>query len=183
MYTPQRVHVPERYHERIKTAITQDSPLPVKLDLTAGGEDLVLLTPGQIIKIERAIQAGKKVMTVRMSRRQVRANVKVEGGFLSMLLRLASKALPTLLGGLATGLLSAGVEKAVGGNGLYLGKRGYGTAKVDLMEGGGLQMTPVETEKHNGLYLKHDGQVYEGKGFLLGKNSPFKNIPILGLIL
>ena len=60
MYTPQRVHVPERYHERIKTAITQDRPLAVKLDLTADGEDLVLLTPGQIIKIERAMEAGKK---------------------------------------------------------------------------------------------------------------------------
>ena len=175
--------MPERYHERIKAAVTQDRPLAVKLDLTTDGEDLVLLTPGQIIKIERAMRDGKKVMTVRMSRRQVQANVKVEGGFLATLLSLASKFLPTLLGGLATGLLSAGVEKAVGGNGLYLGKKGYGTAKIDMMEGGGLQITPVETEKYNGLYLKHDGQVFEGKGFLLGKNSPFRNIPILGLIL
>ena len=81
-----------------------------------------------------------------------------------MLLRLPSKALPTLLGGLATGLLSAGVEKAIGGNGLYLGKRGYGTAKIDLMEEGGLQITPVETENRHRLYLKNDGQVFEGKG-------------------
>ena len=183
MYTPQKIHVPEKYHERIKAAVTQDRPLAVKLDLTTDGEDLVLLTPGQIIKINRAMRDGKKVLTVRMSRKQVQANVKVEGGFLSMLLRLASKALPTLLGGLATGLLSAGVEKAVGGNGLYLGKRGYGTAKIDLIEGGGLQMTPVDTEKYNGLYLKDGGQVFEGKGLLLGKNSPFRNIPILGLIL
>ena len=54
---------------------------------------------------------------------------------------------------------------------------------MQVLQGVGLQMTPVETKKRNGLYLKHDGQVYEGKGFLLGKNSPFKNIPILGLIL
>ena len=187
MYTQRRVHVPERYHERIKAAVTQDRPLAVKLDLSSEeGNDVVLLTPGQLIKIERAMRAGKKVLTVRMSRKQVHANVKVEGGFLGTLLSLASKFLPTLLGGLATGLISAGVEKAVsskGGNGLYLGKRGYGTAKIDLVEGGGLLMSPVDNEKYNGLYLKHDGQIFEGKGLLLGANSPFKNIPILGMIL
>ena len=119
-----------------------------------------------------------------MSRKQVRANVKVEGGFLGALLSLAAKALPTLLGGLATGLISGGVERAIkGGNGLYLGKKGYGTAQVNIVDGNGLMLSPVETEKRNGLYLKHDGQIFEGKGILLGPNSPFKNIPLLNLIL
>ena len=184
MYTQRRVHVPEKYLERIKAAVTRDRPLAVKLDLTSEGGDVVLLTTGQIIKIERAMRAGKRVLTVRMSRKQVHANVKVEGGFLSTLLSLASRVLPTILGGLATGLVSAGVEKVVkGGNGLYLGRKGYGTAKIDLVEGGGLLMSPVDTEKYNGLYLKNDGQVFEGRGILLGPNSPFKNIPILGMIL
>ena len=184
MYTQRKVHVPEKYHERIKTALTQDRPLPVKLDLTVEGGDTVLLTRGQVLKIERAVHAQKKVLTIRMSRKQVRANVKFEGGFLSTILKLATKVLPTLLGGLATGLVSAGVEKAVSGRGLFLGKRGYGTAKIDFVDGGGLLIRPVETEKYTGLYLKHDdGQVFEGKGFLLGENSPFKKIPLLGLIL
>ena len=135
MYSPHRVHVPEKYHEKIKTTVTQDRPLAVKLDLMKDGEDLVLLTPGQVIKIERAMRAGKKVMTVRMSRKQVQANVKVEGGFLGALLSLAASALPSLLGGLATGLVTTGIEKAVSGNGLFLGKRGYGTARIDLLEG------------------------------------------------
>ena len=59
-----------------------------------------------------------------MSRKQVRTSVKIEGGFLGTLLSLASRALPTLLGGLATGLISGGVERAIKGNGLFLGKRG-----------------------------------------------------------
>ena len=34
-----------------------------------------------------------------------------------------------------------------------------------------------------GLYLKKEGKVFDGQGLLLGENSPFKNIPILGLLL
>ena len=76
------------------------------------------------------------------------------------------------------------MERAIkGGNGLFLGKRGYGTAQVDFTDGNGLMLTPVEPEKYNGLYLKHDGQIFEGKGILLGPNSPFKNFPLLNLIL
>ena len=43
--------------------------------------------------------------------------------------------------------MPAGVEKAVSGKGLFLGKRGYGTAKIVFVDGGGLLMRPVETEK------------------------------------
>ena len=205
-YTPQKVHIPEKYHERIKSAVTQDRSLAVKLDLTkgvggggggprGGGDATLLLTPGQLIKIKRAVNAGKKVLTIRMSRKQAKANVKYEGGFLSMLMKLATKALPTLLGGLATGLISSGVEKAVSGSGLFLGKRGYGTVRIDFKDGkgkdigngrgSGLLLTPVEHDKkYNGLYLKtDDGKIFQGKGLLLGENSPFKNIPILGMIL
>ena len=35
----------------------------------------------------------------------------------------------------------------------------------------------------DGLFLKHGSNIYDGRGLLLGKNSPFKNIPILGLLL
>ncbi len=67
---------------------------------------------------------------------------------------------------------------------MYLGKHGYGTAKIDLLEGGGLQLTPTDLPyNYNGLFFKNGGQVFEGKGLLLGKDSPFRGIPILGLIL
>ena len=97
-------------------------------------------------------------------------------------MKLATKALPVLLSGLATGVISSGVEKAIAGNGLFLGRRGTGTAKVEF-EGNGIVLTPVHDENMNGLYFKHDGQVFQGKGLLLGPGSPFKDIPILGLIL
>ena len=35
----------------------------------------------------------------------------------------------------------------------------------------------------NGLYLMKQGELYDGRGLILGPNSPFKNIPILGMIL
>ena len=35
----------------------------------------------------------------------------------------------------------------------------------------------------NGLYLMKQGGLYDGRGLILGPNSPFKNIPILGVIL
>ena len=184
MYTQQKVHVPQKYHERIKAAMTQDHPLSVKLDLQKHADTTILMTPAQILKMQKAISSGKNVMTVRMSRKQVKSNVKFEGGFLSMLMKLATKALPVLLGGVATGVLSGAVEKAVSGNGLFLGKKGYGTAKIDFTKGNnGIVLTPVRAEKYKGLYLKHDGQVYQGKGLLLGPKSPFRNIPVLGLIL
>ena len=182
MYTPVQLHVPEKFHQRIKNAMTRSKPLSVRIDLSVDGEDMMLLTTGQMMKIHRAITDGKKTLTLRLRKKQVEANVEKEGGFLSMLMKLATKALPVLLGGLATGVISSGVEKAIGGNGLFLGRRGMGTAKIDF-QGKGLVLTPVRDENINGLYFKNDGQVFEGKGLLLGPESPFKNIPVLGLIL
>ena len=127
-------------------------------------------------------------MTIRLSRKQVEANLKHEGGFLGMLAALAARVLPTLLGGLATGLVSGGVKKAVSGSGLYLQKREHGNnaARIQLVKGNGLYLTlhpPIVVDGH-GLFLKgEDHHVYGGEGLILGPNSPFKNIPLLGLIL
>ena len=35
----------------------------------------------------------------------------------------------------------------------------------------------------DGLYLKKNGKMYDGRGLLLEPNSPFKNIPILSMLL
>ena len=35
----------------------------------------------------------------------------------------------------------------------------------------------------NGLYLMKQGELYDGRGLILGPNSPFKNIPIPCMIL
>ena len=184
MYTPRKVHVPEEFHEKIKNLVTHDKPMKIKIGLLQEGNETLLLTPGQIIKIEKAISGSKKGILLYFTRKQVRANLTHEGGFLSMLASLAARFLPTLLGGLATGVIGGLAEKAISGSGLYLSKRGYGcAAQVHLVEGEGLYLTPAENEGYEGLYVKHGDDVYSGAGLILGPNSPFKNIPILGLIL
>ena len=77
-----------------------------------------------------------------------------------MLAILAARVLPTLLGGLATGLVSGAVEKVVSGSGIYLQKRGSGdnAARIQVVKGNGLYLTPhppVVVNGH-GLFLKGD---------------------------
>ena len=71
------------------------------------------------------------------------------------------------------------------GNGLYLHKSGH-CVKVKSVEGNGLYLTPhsrLVGVSNDGLYLKHGSSIYDGRGLLLGSQSPFKNIPILKWIL
>ena len=127
----------------------------------------------------------------------MKANVQQCGGFLGLLAGLAAKALPALLGGLATGLVSGAVESAVGGRGLYLHPSGRCSGdgmylykfdhcvKVEPTNGKGLRLVPnrLVGVHGDGLYLKRGSQHYDGRGLLLGRISPFKNIPILNLLL
>ena len=185
MYKPVKVHVPEKVHEKLKSLVVQDKVIPVKIDLV-DGDDIILLTPGQIVKMENAKNSGQKSITFRFSRRQVRANVRHEGGFLSALAAMATKFLPTLLTGLASGVIGGLAEKAISkGSGLYLGKRGRGVSQIHLVEGGGLYLSPLfhPENDYDGLYMTHDNKVYKGAGLILGANSPFRNIPILGWLL
>jgi len=186
MYRPVKVHIPENVHEKLKSLIAQDKKMPVKISL-ADGDDLLLLTPGQIIIMANAKRNGKKSVILRFSRKQVRANVKHEGGFLGALMSMASKFLPTILTGLASGVIGGLAEKAIGksGSGLYLGKRGRGVCQIHLTEGGGLYLSPIfhPEEDYDGLYMHHNDKIYKGSGLILGKDSPFRNIPILGWIL
>ena len=145
-----------------------------------GGEKAtLLLTKRQIAKLEK----GRKHVLIKMSKRQLNANKKYEGGFLSVLAGLAGKALTALLTGLSAGLLSGLVEKAVKGDGLHLKKGGY-CYRADPVEGNGLYLSPHHAlTQGDGLFLKHGSDIRDGKGLLLDANSPFKDIPILGLIL
>ena len=97
---------------------------------------------------------------------------------------IAKKVLPALTVGALSGLASAGVQKALG-EGLYL-KKGGCVCQIET-DGKGLYLGTVKGGElstfGDGLYLKRGGEVFEGNGLLLGKNSPFKNIPILGALL
>ena len=62
---------------------------------------------------------GRRVQ-IRLSARQVAKNVSYTGGFIMLLARalpFVALALPTILSGLATGLLSGGIDKAISGSG------------------------------------------------------------------
>ena len=155
------------------------------------GKHKLALTNAQINKLNKAKEQGKGI-TIRMSSKQLKHNIKVEGGFLGLLAGLATRALPMLaktdlpaLGvGALSGLTSSGVQKAMG-SGLYL-KKGGNVCQVET-DGEGLYLKPYKgrglQSYGDGLYLKQGGKLYDGNGLLLGQNSPFKNIPILGAIL
>ena len=53
-------------------------------------------------------------------------------------------------------------------------------------DGEGLYLGPASGKGFetvgNGLYLMKQGGLYDGKGLILDPNSPFKNIPILGMV-
>ena len=206
LYNPVKVNVPSRYHERIKKALEKKGKVSVKINLTVPEKnDTLLLTRGQISKMERAALLGKKSMTIRMSVNQVRGNVKYEGGFLSLIIAAIASAIaaitaaapvvvagvtaviPAIATGAATALGAVGVEEiitAAKGSGLYFRKNGM-SVKLEPVEGGGLFLSPYqgvqqqETLGH-GLQLKHEGKLY---GNL--EKSPWlrEQVPIINVLL
>ena len=68
---------------------------------------------------------------------------------------------------------------------MYL-KKGSGVCRIET-DGEGLYLRPASGKGFetigNGLCLMKQGGLYDGRGIILGPNSPFKNIPIIGMIL
>ena len=135
--------------------------------------------------MDRAQADGRHVQ-IRMSARQVAKNVSYTGRFLGMLASLATRALSTLLTGLATGLLSGGISKAISGNGLVLQKHGkWYQAQKCKCDGLYLALHPPLVNG-DGLFLKRGSDISDGGcswAMLIGKSSPFNNIPVLGWLL
>ena len=192
-YTDVYVNISDTQREKLKWAVDAGcatTTLNLK-NTDLPGEHKLALTHSQANKLQKAIEGGKRV-TFRMSKKQLKHNTKVEGGFLGLLAGLAARALPMIaknvlpaLGvGALSGLASTGVQKAMG-SGLYLKKGGL-VNRVET-DGRGLYLSPYKGKGlkwyGDGLYLKQGGRIYDGKGLLLGPNSPFANIPILGAIL
>ena len=104
------------------------------------------------------------------------------------LLPLVACALPIIMTGLTTGLLSGGISKAISGKGLGDGLYLHKNSKcyhVQKTEGDGLFLSPSFSipNRDDGLFLKQGKNVIDGSGLILGKNSPFRNIPVLGWLL
>ena len=192
-YTNVKVNISEGQKEKLQHAIKAGcSAVSIRLgheDLQ--GNDILAVTNSQAQKIAKAHENGKGI-TIRMSSSQLKHNTKIEGSFLGLLAGLATRALPFVaktvlpaLGvGALSGLASTGVSKAMG-SGLYVKKGGL-VSQVET-DGHGLYLKPFKGKGlqscGDGLYLKQGGKLYDEKGLLLGPNSPFANIPILGSIL
>ena len=192
-YKSVNVNLTENQIQKLRQSINANcSATSLKLgndDLN--GDHTLFLTNAQYNKLQNAKNQGKG-LTIRMSSRQLKHNVKTEGGFLGALLPvlagvgravapavmgLAKKAIPALATGALSGLASTGVSK-IFGNGLYL-KKGGMIAQVET-DGQGVYLRPYKGKglgsRGNGLYLKQGKNIYDGRGFLT-------SIPIIGDIL
>ena len=139
-YINVKVKISEWQKEKLQHALKANCPtISIRLnheDLK--GNDILAVTRSQAKKLAKAHEDGKGI-TIRMSSKQLKHNMKVEGGFLGLLAGLAARALPMLaktvlpaLGvGALSGLASSGVQKAMG-SGLYL-KKGALLAKWKRM--------------------------------------------------
>ena len=182
-YLNAKVNISEGQKEKLQHAIKANCSM---VSIRLGYEDLkgngiLAVTESQAKKLAKAYE-NKNGVTIKMRLKQLKHNMKVEGGFLGLLAGLAARALPAktvlpALGvGALSGLASSGVQKAMG-SGLYLKKGGL-VSQVET-DGHGLYLKPYEGK---GLKSYGDGgKLYDGEGLLLGPNSPFANIPILVL--
>ena len=193
MYVQYKVNVSENQVDTLKDAVRLKKV--VTLCFPKGGirgDHVLLLTP-QFNGLDKAQSSGKCIH-LRLSAKQVARNVSYTGGFIYMLALIAARAiplvahaLPTILSGLTTGLLLGGINKAISGkgvgDGLYLHKHDK-CYRVQKMKGDGLYLAPhPRFVEGDGLFLKHGTNISDGAGLIMGKNSPFKNIPVLGWVL
>ena len=175
-YKSTKVNLTENQIEKLRQAINANC---AATSIKIGADDLdgdhtIFLTNAQYNKLQNAKNRGKG-LTIRMSSKQLKHNVKTQGGFLGALLPvlagvgrvvapavmgLAKKAIPALATGALSGLASTGVSKLFG-NGLYL-KRGGMIAQVET-DGQGVYLRPYKGKglgsRGNGLYLKQ-GKIF-----------------------
>ena len=180
-YKSVNVNLSENQINKLRQAINANcTATSIKLGYDdLDGDHTIFITNGQYNKLQNARDQGKG-LTVRMSNRQLKHNIKTEGGFLGALLPaigavgrmvapallgVAKKALPHLATGALSGLASTGVSKLFG-NGLYL-KKGGTIAQVET-DGKGVYLRPYKGKglgsRGNGLYLKQGKNIYDGSG-------------------
>ena len=192
-YISTNVNLTENQIQKLRQAVNANcaaTSIRINVD-DLDGDHTIFLTNAQHRKLENARDRGKG-LTVKMSSKQLKHNVKTQGGFLGALLPalagigravapallgVAKKAVPALATGALSGLASTGVSKLFG-DGLYL-KKGGMIAKIET-DGEGLYLKPYRGKglgsRGNGLYLKRGRSITDGRGIL-------SNIPIVGDIL
>lgn len=180
---------------KIKQAINAGHAVSIRLSHSdLSGEHMLALTQAQVNKMAKAYQNGTGI-TIKISKTQLEHNKTVVGGFIGAILPflatagkfLLSSVIPSLATGLLGGIGAATgtkvVDKISGSGIMYLKKNGL-SCKV-IPAGQGLYLTPWNkgSAVGSGLYIKSGSGYVDGRGLLLGPNSPFQNIPILGMIL
>jgi len=172
MYTNVFVNISHKQKEQLRKALAAGEHLSLHLshaDLV--GNDIIGVTQSQLSRLKKAHETGKGV-TIKMSKTQVARNMKIEGGILSLLAGLASRAIPfiakTVLPALGVGALSSlastGVQKLVG-DGLYIKKSGC-VCEIETY-GKRFLLEPADGKSFkklgNGLYLRKEGKVMTEK--------------------
>ena len=179
-----------RQEDTLKNAIAKKKSCSVRIFLIEPEKKTLLLTKGQIEKLERAKLMGKDRVSIRLSVPQIKANTEHSGGFLwglastlgPLLLEGAKTLAPAILRGAVSAVASKGMEKMMG-KGMYLQKNGH-CSQVQAVKGGGLYLSPhPRVHGGEGLFEVGDSGEVGGEGLLLGSNSPFKNVPLLNILL
>ena len=188
-YTNFKMRISEDEKDKLKKAFESNcESITIRLTFSdLHDEDAIALTNSQLERLVKAYEE-KKGMIIRMSKSQLAHNMKIVGGFFPALAGLISFLAGTVLlalgVGALSGLASTGVQKLIE-NGLYL-KKGDRVGQIET-DGEGQYLGPASGNGFetvgNGLYLMKQCGLYDGRGLILGPNSPFKNIPILGMIL
>ena len=124
IYTNVKVRISVGQKDKLKKAFGSNCE-SIAIRLTSSdlnGEDVIAITKSQLGRLMKAHEA-KTGMIIKMARRQMAYNMKIEGGFLPMLagliLFLTGTVLLALTFRVLSGLASTGVQKLIG-NGLYL---------------------------------------------------------------
>ena len=184
-YTNCSLKISDNQKAKIKRAMNAKKPVTIRI--TETGDDILALTNTQINKINKAFEKNTGV-DITLSKKQIKYNLKIEGGFLGMLAGLAASFLPKLasiilpaLGVGAAQELAATAVKKIVGNGLYL-KKGGCICKIEH-DGHGIYLDPNISGSGlksygDGFYLRDDSGVRKIVG-----NGLLDNIPIIGPLL
>ena len=175
LYTPVEVMVADNQREKLRAQIDRKY-LPVKIVVkgTAPPTHTLLLTRGQIAKIEKARELGRRrYKTIRMSRKQIEKNRNHQGGFLQQLINNNEN------------VLMDDTTKTIdngGDNGLYLVRRGR-TMQILSVPENGLHLREHPLSLHetftDGLYQKRGNLIENADTVVLDE----KKLPILRWIL
>ena len=174
MYKPARVVLASAAQRENLKSPSNKKYQSIKIDLgDAAPADTLLLTRGQIAKIEKArTLSRRKYKTIRMSRKQIEKNRSYQGGLLN---EDDDEGAPITN-------IASDVD-----DGFYLIKGGH-CMKVYPVQSDGLYLKTTRPFSsyavfEDGLYLKRGENIDRGEEIAFVENGPFKNNPILAWIL